>query len=167
MKSNDKITNLASIQIFELLVIMEQINKGYAIADYKYRLIMLEVYRRDKLKLQPITPGWIQENLHVSAPKASKLVNKLIKLAYIIKKKDQIDRRITRLIGTPTAMVRFESYLATLLLAMHNSDILKLDDEEKESFSALIFKEADSVPILKGLSPEKLKVLNKVWRDVP
>jgi hypothetical protein len=62
MKSNDKITNLASIQIFELLVIMEQINKGYAIADYKYRLIMLEVYRRDKLKLQPITPG-LQENL--------------------------------------------------------------------------------------------------------
>jgi hypothetical protein len=50
---------------------------------------------------------------------------------------------------------------------MHNSDILKLDDEEKESFSALIFKEADSVPILKGLSPEKLKVLNKVWRNVP
>jgi DNA-binding MarR family transcriptional regulator len=88
-------------------------------------------------------------------------------LAYIIKKKDQIDRRITRLIGTPTAIVRFESYLATLLLAMHNSDILKLDDEEKESFSALIFKEADSVPILKGLSPEKLKVLNKVWRNVP
>ena len=38
MKSNDKITNLASIQIFELLVIMDQINKGYAIADYKYRL---------------------------------------------------------------------------------------------------------------------------------
>ena len=94
MKSNDKITNLASIQIFELLVIMEQINKGYAIADYKYRLIMLEIYRREKLKLQPITPGWIQTNLHVSAPKASKLVNKLIKLAYIIKKKDQIDRRI-------------------------------------------------------------------------
>ena len=120
MKGIDKITNLASIQIFELLVIMEQTNKGYAIADYKYRLIMLEVYRRDKLKLQPITPGWIQENLHVSAPKASKLVNKLIKLAYIMKKKDQIDRRITRLIGTPTAIVRFESYLATLLLAMHN-----------------------------------------------
>jgi hypothetical protein len=64
-------------------------------------------------------------------------------------------------------MVRFESYLATLLLAMHNSNILKLNDEEKESFSALIFKEADSVPILKGLSPEKLKVLNKVWRNVP
>ena len=48
MKSNDKITNLASIQIFELLVIMEQVNKGYAIADYEYRLIMLEVYRRDR-----------------------------------------------------------------------------------------------------------------------
>ena len=167
MKSNDKITKLASIQIFELLVIMEQINKGYAIADYKYRLIMLEVYRRDKLKLHPITPSWIQKNLHVSAPNASKLINKLIKLAYIIKKKDQLDKRITRLIGTPTAMVRLESYLATLLLAMHDSDILKLDDEEKESFSALIFKESDRVPILKGLSPEKLKVLNKVWKDVP
>ena len=167
MKGIDKITNLASIQVFELLVIMEQINKGYAIADYKYRLIMLEVYRRDKLKLQPITPGWIQKNLHVSAPQSSKLINKLIKLAYIIKKKDQIDRRITRLIATPSAIVRFESYLATLLLAMHNSNILKLDDEEKESFSALIFKEADSVPILKGLSSEKLKALNKVWKDVP
>ena len=83
MKGIDKITNLASIQVFELLVIMEQTNKGYAIADYKYRLIMLEVYRRDKLKLQPITPGWIQENLHVSAPKASKLVNKLIKLTQL------------------------------------------------------------------------------------
>lgn len=167
MKGIDKITNLASIQVFELLVIMEQTNKGYAIADYKYRLIMLEVYRRDKLKLQPITPGWIQKNLHVSAPKASKLINKLIRLAYIIKKKDQIDRRITRLIGTPTAMVRFESYLATLLLAMHNSKILKLNDEEKESFSALIFKETDHVPILRGLNSEKLEVLNKVWKDVP
>jgi len=167
MKGIDKITNLASIQVFELLVIMEQTNKGYAIADYKYRLIMLEVYRRDKLKLQPITPGWIQENLHVSAPKASKLINKLIRLAYIIKKKDQIDRRITRLIGTPTAMVRFESYLATFLLAMHNSKILKLNDEEKESFSALIFKETDHVPILRGLNSEKLEVLNKVWKDVP
>ena len=167
MKGIDKITNLASIQAFELLVIMEQTNKGYAIADYKYRLIMLEVYRRDKLKLQPITPGWIQENLHVSAPKASKLINKLIRLAYIIKKKDQIDRRITRLIGTPTAMVRFESYLATFLLAMHNSKILKLNDEEKESFSALIFKETDHVPILRGLNSEKLEVLNKVWKDVP
>jgi len=167
MKGIDKITNLASIQVFELLVIMEQTNKGYAIADYKYRLIMLEVYRRDKLKLQPITPGWIQTNLHVSAPKASKLINKLIRLAYIIKKKDQIDRRITRLIGTPTAMVRFESYLATLLLAMHNSKILKLNDEEKESFSALIFKETDHVPILRGLNSEKLEVLNKVWKDVP
>ena len=167
MKGIDKITNLASIQAFELLVIMEQTNKGYAIADYKYRLIMLEVYRRDKLKLQPITPGWIQENLFVSAPNASKLINKLIKLAYIIKKKDQIDRRITRLIGTPTAMVRFESYLATFLLAMHNSKILKLNDEEKESFSALIFKETDHVPILRGLNSEKLEVLNKVWKDVP
>ena len=96
-----------------------------------------------------------------------KLINKLIRLAYIIKKKDQIDRRITRLIGTPTAMVRFESYLATLLLAMHNSKILKLNDEEKESFSALIFKETDHVPILRGLSSEKLKVLNKVWKNVP
>lgn len=167
MKSNDKITKLASIQIFELLVIMEQMNKGYVIADYKYRLIMLEVYRRDKLKLHPITPSWIQKNLHVSAPNASKLINKLIKLAYIIKKKDQLDKRITRLIGTPTAIVRFESYLATLLLAMHNSDILKLDDEEKASFSALIFNETDRVPILKELSHEKLKVLNKVWKDVP
>lgn len=167
MKGIDKITNLASIQVFELLVIMEQTNKGYAIADYKYRLIMLEVYRRDKLKLQPITPGWIQENLHVSAPKASKLINKLIRLAYIIKKKDQIDRRITRLIGTPTAMIRFESYLATLLLAMHNSNILKLNDKEKESFSALIFKETDHVPILRGLNSEKLEVLNKVWKNVP
>ena len=167
MKTNDKITKLASIQIFELLVIMEQIKKGYAIADYKYRLIMLEVYRRDKLKLHPITPGWIQKNLHISAPKASKLINKLIKLAYIIKKKDQIDRRITRIIGTPTAMVRFESYLATLLLAMHNSKILKLNDEEKESFSALIFKETDHVPILRGLNSEKLEVLNKVWKNVP
>lgn len=167
MKGIDKITNLASIQVFELLVIMEQTNKGYAIADYKYRLIMLEVYRRDKLKLQPMTPGWIQENLHVSAPKASKLINKLIKLAYIIKKKDQIDRRITRIIGTPTAMVRFESYLATLLLAMHNTKILKLNDKEKESFSALIFKETDHVPILRGLSSEKLEVLNKVWKNVP
>lgn len=167
MKGIDKITNLASIQIFELLVIMEQINKGYAIADYKYRLIMLEVYRRDKLKLHPITPGWIQKNLHISAPKASKLINKLIRLAYIIKKKDQIDRRITRLIGTPTAMVRFESYLATLLLAMHNSKILKLNDEEKESFSALIFKETDHVPILRGLNSEKLEVLNTVWKNVP
>ena len=167
MKGIDKITNLASIQVFELLVIMEQTNKGYAIADFKYRLIMLEVYRRDKLKLQPITPGWIQENLHVSAPKASKLINKLIRLAYIIKKKDQIDRRITRLIGTPTAMVRFESYLATFLLAMHNSKILKLNDEEKESFSALIFKETDHVPILRGLNSEKLEVLNKVWKNVP
>ena len=167
MKGIDKITNLASIQVFELLVIMEQTNKGYAIADYKYRLIMLEIYRREKLKLQPITPGWIQKNLHVSAPKASKLINKLIKLAYIIKKKDQIDRRITRLIGTPTAMVRFESYLATFLLAMHNSKILKLNDEEKESFSALIFKETDHVPILRGLNSEKLEVLNKVWKDVP
>lgn len=167
MKSNDKITKLASIQIFELLVIMEQMNKGYVIADYKYRLIMLEVYRRDKLKLHPITPSWIQKNLHVSAPNASKLINKLIKLAYIIKKKDQLDKRITRLIGTPTAIVRLESYLATLLLAMHNSDILKLDDEEKASFSALIFNETDRVPILKELSHEKLKVLNKVWKDVP
>ena len=167
MKGIDKITNLASIQIFELLVIMEQIKKGYAIADYKYRLIMLEVYRRDKLKLHPITPGWIQKNLHISAPKASKLINKLIKLAYIIKKKDQIDRRITRLIGTPSAIVRFESYLATLLLALHKVDILKLDDEEKESFSALIFKETDHVPILRGLNSEKLEVLNKVWKNVP
>ena len=64
-------------------------------------------------------------------------------------------------------MVRFESYLATMLLAMHNLNILKLNDEEKESFSALIFKETDHVPILKGLSPEKLKVLNEVWKDVP
>ena len=91
----------------------------------------------------------------------------LIKDYIVIKKKDQIDRRITRLIGTPIAIVRLESYLATLLLAMHNSDILKLDDEEKESFSALIFKESDIVPILKGLSPRKLEVLNKVWKDVP
>jgi len=64
-------------------------------------------------------------------------------------------------------MVRFESYLATFLLAMHNSKILKLNDEEKESFSALIFKETDHVPILRGLNSEKLEVLNKVWKNVP
>ena len=85
---------------------------------------------------------------------------------YLIKHKDKQDRRITRLIGTPTAIVRFESYLATLLLALHKVDILKLDDEEKESFSALIYKEANRVPILKGLSPERLKVLNSLWKDI-
>ena len=166
MKSNDKIINLASIQIFELLVIMEQVNKGYAIADYEYRLIMLEVYRRDRLRLKPITPGWVITNLHISSPKTSKLINKLIKMNYLIKHKDKQDRRITRLIGTPTAIVRFESYLATLLLALHKVDILKLDDEEKESFSALIYKEANRVPILKGLSRERLKVLNSLWKDI-
>ena len=78
MIQNNIITKLASINVFELLVLIEKGKKGNAIADIESRVINLEMYRREKLGLEPITPSWIKKNLYISLPKANKIINKLI-----------------------------------------------------------------------------------------
>ena len=71
MLKNDIITKLASINVFESMVLIEQAKQENAIGDFESRLVNLEIYRREKLKLKPIRPSWVYKNLHVSVPKAN------------------------------------------------------------------------------------------------
>lgn len=165
MLKNDIVTKLASINVFELLVFVEQGKKGHAVADIESRIINLEIYRREKLNLQQITPSWITKNLFISAPKANKLINKLIEKGLVRKVKDKVDRRIIRLIATPLAIVRYETYLSTILLAMDTAKIFTLTKKDKEIILGLINNNADT-PMLKDLDPKKLKVINSLWSKI-
>lgn len=163
MLKNDIITKLASINVFESMVLIEQAKQENAIGDFESRLVNLEIYRREKLKLKPIRPSWVYKNLHVSVPKANKIINKLIKKNFVRKVNDSTDGRVKRLIATPLLIVRFETYLSTVLLAMDALEILKLERKDKENILNLINSDVDSMPILKGIDPEKLKIITSLW----
>lgn len=166
MPKNNILIKLTSIHVFELKVLMEQAKKANAIVDIESRLINFEIYRREKLQLQPITPGWVYKNLNISAPKANKIINKLIKNGFVKKVKDNADGRVKRLIATPLAIVRFESYLSTFLLAIDTLGISKLKRKDKENITNLINNDINSMPILEGLEPEKLKMITSLWSKI-
>ena len=65
--------------------------------------------------------------------------------------------------ATPLLIVRFETYLSTVLLAMDALEILKLERKDKENILTLINSDVDSMPILKGIDPEKLKIITSLW----
>ena len=166
MPKNNILIKLTSIHVFELKVLMEQAKKANAIVDIESRLINFEIYRREKLQLQPITPGWVYKNLNISVPKANKIINKLIKNGFVKKVKDNADGRVKRLIATPLAIVRFESYLSTFLLAIDTLGISKLKRKDKENITNLINNDINSMPILEGLEPEKLKMITSLWSKI-
>ena len=162
----DIITKLASFQASELLILAEQASKGLAVADFKSRTINIEIYRRYRLGLKPISPSWITKNLHVTFPTANRLIDNLVKKGFIHKSNDKFDKRVVRLHATNLAVVRMEQYLATILLGMHTIGVFKLNKSNKKELKDLIIQDSKSSPLLNSLSPDKLKIITELWSSL-
>jgi len=158
----DILTKLATLNSTELLIMVEQAAKRQVVADHESRIINLEIYRRESLKLPPITPSWLIENLYISAPKAGSLLAHLYKQGFIEKNISSIDRRNVEITHTVLGRVRIESYLATLILGMKKIGMLILSKKDKKLVQSAI-NDNPATPLLQSLSENKKKLLTDLW----
>ena len=158
----DIFTKLATINTTELLFMVEMASKKNGIADYESRIINLEIYRRESLKLAPITPRWLKDSLHISTPKIIKLLGRLEGYGFIKKTPSSIDRRSVEITHTVLGRIRIESYLSTILLGMESINMLVLSEKDKKLVQSAINDNLE-IPILKGMSNSKKKLLLELW----
>ena len=158
----DILTKLATLNSAELLIMVEQAAKRQVEADYESRIINLEIYRRESLKLPPITPGWMTENLYISSPKVGTLLAHLYKNGFIEKNMGSIDRRNVEITHTVLGRVRIESYLATFILGMEKIGMLILSKKDKKLVQSAI-NDNPATPLMQSLSENKRKLLTDLW----
>ncbi len=161
----DLLTKLVSVQTMELLMLKDLAHKDAVVSDPDSRFITLEIYRRHRLGLKPLTPGVVSKNLNISLPTVIKLINNLIVLGFIIKRTNKVDKRSTDLIATNTLIVRIEDYLSTMLIGMNAIKLMRLTATEKDELKSMMSGEPNSAPLFKALSSKYLANLTALWDE--
>lgn len=162
----DLITKLVSLKVYELSIFAAQKSKKKIIADNDSIVICLEIYRRELLDLESISQHWIRETLGLSVPTINKLIQNLINKGFIRKVPNKIDKRKIDIVATPKLIVRYQTYISTLLLGMNEMELIKLSKAEKIQMKDLINNDTEQVPIFQGLDKKTLKLITGLWSSI-
>ena len=79
---------LSELRVFNMM----QFFRGF-ITDTESRLIVYEVYCRDRDDAEPIKVKWVEKQLEVSFPTAFKIIEKLINEGFLKKSRGAKDKR--------------------------------------------------------------------------
>ena len=109
---------------------MMQFFRGF-ITDTESRLIVYEVYCRDRDGLDPVNVKWVEKQLEVSFPTAYKVIEKLISEGMLIKSRGSKDKRSFTLHPTNALKEGIKTYTMMWLEKAIELELIKMSDKEK------------------------------------
>ena len=118
---------LSELRVFNMM----QFFRGF-ITDTESRLIVYEVYCRDRDNVEPINVKWVEQQLEVSFPTAFKIIEKLINEGFLKKSRGAKDKRSYTLHPTNALKEGIKTYTMMWLEKAIELDLIKMDDKEKK-----------------------------------
>ena len=118
---------LSELRVFNMM----QFFRGF-ITDTESRLIVYEVYCRDRDNAEPINVKWVEQQLEVSFPTAFKIIEKLINEGFLKKSRGAKDKRSYTLHPTNALKEGIKTYTMMWLEKAIELDLIKMDDKEKK-----------------------------------
>ena len=118
---------LSELRVFNMM----QFFRGF-ITDTESRLIVYEVYCRDRDNAEPINVKWVEQQLEVSFPTAFKIIEKLINEGFLKKSRGANDKRSYTLHPTNALKEGIKTYTMMWLEKAIELDLIKMDDKEKK-----------------------------------
>tara|TARA_A200000113_G_scaffold174545_1_gene159684 strand:- start:837 stop:1334 length:498 start_codon:yes stop_codon:yes gene_type:complete len=118
---------LSELRVFNMM----QFFRGF-ITDTESRLIVYEVYCRDRDNAEPINVKWVEQQLEVSFPTAFKIIEKLINEGFLKKSRGAKDKRSYTLHPTNALKEGIKTYTMMWLEKAIELDLIQMNDEEKK-----------------------------------
>ena len=118
---------LSELRVFNMM----QFFRGF-ITDTESRLIVYEVYCRDRDDAEPINVKWVEKQLEVSFPTAFKIIEKLINEGFLKKSRGAKDKRSYTLHPTNALKEGIKTYTMMWLEKAIELDLIQMTDKEKK-----------------------------------
>ena len=118
---------LSELRVFNMM----QFFRGF-ITDTESRLIVYEVYCRDRDNAEPINVKWVEQQLEVSFPTAFKIIEKLINEGFLKKSRGAKDKRSYTLHPTNALKEGIKTYTMMWFEKAIELDLIQMDDREKK-----------------------------------
>ena len=118
---------LSELRVFNMM----QFFRGF-ITDTESRLIVYEVYCRDRDNAEPINVKWVEQQLEVSFPTAFKIIENLINEGFLKKSRGANDKRSYTLHPTNALKEGIKTYTMMWLEKAIELDLIQMDDREKK-----------------------------------
>ena len=118
---------LSELRVFNMM----QFFRGF-ITDTESRLIVYEVYCRDRDNAEPINVKWVEQQLEVSFPTAFKIIEKLINEGFLKKSRGAKDKRSYTLHPTNALKEGIKTYTMMWLEKAIELDLIQMTDKEKK-----------------------------------
>ena len=124
---------LSELRVFNMM----QFFRGF-ITDTESRLIVYEVYCRDRDNSEPINVKWVEQQLEVSFPTAFKIIEKLINEGFLKKSRGAKDKRSFTLHPTNALKEGIKTYTMMWLEKAIDLDLIQMTDKEKKELYKLV-----------------------------
>ena len=118
---------LSELRVFNMM----QFFRGF-ITDTESRLIVYEVYCRDRDDEEPINVKWVEQQLEVSFPTAFKMIERLINEGFLKKSRGANDKRSYTLQPTNALKEGIKTYTMMWLEKAIELDLIQMTDKEKK-----------------------------------
>ena len=118
---------LSELRVFNMM----QFFRGF-ITDTESRLIVYEVYCRDRDNAEPINVKWVEQQLEVSFPTAFKIIEKLINEGFLKKSRGAKDKRSYTLHPTNALKEGIKTYSMMWLEKAIELDLIQMTVKEKK-----------------------------------
>ena len=146
---------LSELRVFNMM----QFFRGF-ITDTESRLIVYEVYCRDRDELDPVNVKWVEQKLEVSFPTAFKIIEELISEGFLKKSRGAKDKRSYTLHPTNALKEGIKTYSMMWLEKAIELDLIQMTDEQKNELYKHVKIKAD-VPKLDEFTKELQSKLHK------
>ena len=118
---------LSELRVFNMM----QFFRGF-ITDTESRLIVYEVYCRERDGDEPVNVKWVEQQLEVSFPTAFKIIEKLINEGFLKKSRGAKDKRSYTLHPTNALKEGIKTYTMMWLEKAVELDLIQMTDKEKK-----------------------------------
>ena len=133
-----------SYQELQLLVTQFRAQEK-VITDIHERFLIYEAYKRHDEKSDPYTMKWAEQTLMLSFPKIYSMVQKLVKLGYLTRRKSNDDKRIVFLEATNQLIDGVNLYEDMKLNELNVLGLTTQNAKDKPSLSEFNSKTAESL----------------------
>ena len=123
---------------------MMQFFSGF-ITDTESRLIVYEVYCRDRDDEEPVNVKWVERQLEVSFPTAFKIIEKLINEGFLKKSRGAKDKRSFTLHPTNALKEGIKTYTMMWLEKAIELGLIKMNEKEKKELYKHVKIKADAL----------------------
>ena len=131
---------LSELRVFNMM----QFFRGF-ITDTESRLIVYEVYCRDRDDEEPVNVKWVERQLEVSFPTAFKIIEKLINEGFLKKSRGAKDKRSFTLHPTNALKEGIKAYTMMWLEKAIELGLIKMNEKEKKELYKDVKINADAL----------------------